>query len=158
MNVGQEELNQWRRTAGQLRVTCREVLACLHSGKIIRGREVAEQAEDQARRLALRLEKAGADRPDSPPPSLTEGVPLHLLNTPANRRLLSLLRETYEAALAVDRERYGESIGTDGCARSLKAYWRMSSKRSGGRWGWCGNEVTGKIYCGGRSSISSCLF
>ena len=119
-NISQDELNQWRRTAGQLRVTCREALACLHSGKIIHGREVIQEAEDQARRLALRLEKAGADRPDSPASSLSEGVPLHLLNTPANRRYLSLLRETYEAALAVDRERYGESIGTDGCAQVIE--------------------------------------
>ena len=120
MNINQDELNQWRRTAGQLRVTCREALASLHAGKIIYGREVVEQAEDQARRLTLQLEKAGADRPDAPPPSLAEGVPLHLLNTPANRRYLSLLRETYEAALAVDRERYGADIGTDGLAQRIE--------------------------------------
>ena len=41
-------------------------------------------------------------------PAVSE-VPLHLLDTPANRRLLEALREAHAAALEVDRERgYGE--------------------------------------------------
>ena len=120
MNIAQDELNQWRRTAGQLRVVCRTAIHDLRGGKTQHALRRVEAAEDEARRLALQLERAGADRPDAPPPSLTEGVPLHLLNTPANRRYLSLLRETYEAALAVDRERYGADIGTDGLAQRIE--------------------------------------
>ena len=120
MNINLDELNGWRRTAGLLRVTCRAALKDINAGNINHARQLVETAEDEARRLALRLEKAGADRPDAPPPAFAEGVSLHLLNTPANRRYLSLLRETYEAALAVDRERYGESIGTDGCAQVIE--------------------------------------
>ena len=120
MNVSQDELNQWRLTAGLVRVTCRGALLDLNAGNTAHARLLVEQTEDEARRLALRLEKAGADRPDAPPPAFTEGVPLHLLNTPANRRYLSLLRETYEAALVVDRERYGADIGTDGLAQRVE--------------------------------------
>lgn len=44
-------------------------------------------------------------------------VPLQLLDTPANRRLLRALEEAHEAALAVDHERgYGE----DGPAQDLE--------------------------------------
>ena len=44
-------------------------------------------------------------------------VPLNLLDTPANRRLLEALREAHEAAIAVDRER---GYGQDGPAQDLE--------------------------------------
>ena len=120
MNISQDELNQWRRTIGLLRVTSRATLLDINAGNTAHARLLVEQTEDEARRLALRLEKAGADRPDAPPPAFAEGVPLRLLNTPANRRYLDLLRETHEAALTVDRERYGADIGTDGMAQRIE--------------------------------------
>lgn len=43
-----------------------------------------------------------------------------LSDTPANRRYAQALRVAWEAGLSVDRERYGEDIGTDGCAQIIE--------------------------------------
>ena len=42
------------------------------------------------------------------------------MDTRANRRKAEKLREAWEAALEVDRERYGEKIGTDGEAQMIE--------------------------------------
>lgn len=71
-----------------------------------------------AANLETRLEQAGAVRPRALPQP--DDVPLHLLDTPANRRYRDALRVAWEAGLAVDLERYGEKIGTDGCAQVIE--------------------------------------
>lgn len=120
MNVGMEDLNLWRRFFDTLRVSCRTALRDLDAGNVQHARKLIEQTEDAGRRMGLRLERAGAERPDAPPPSFESDVQLHHLNTPANRHYLMLLRETYAAALAVDRERYGADIGSDGRAQVIE--------------------------------------
>ena len=120
MNVPQEDLNFWRRFCDTLRATCREAMQDIDAGNVQHARRLVEQTDDAGRRMALRLERAGADRPDAPPPAIDAGTPLHLLDTPANRRYADKLREAWEAGLAVDRERFGGSIGTDGCAQVIE--------------------------------------
>ncbi len=118
MNVPQDDLNLWRRFFDRLRATCREAMRDVDAGNVQRARLRLEQTEDAGRRMALRLERAGAERPEGMTPR--PDVPLHLLDTPANRRYAQKLREAWEAGLAVDRERYGEDIGTDGCAQMIE--------------------------------------
>jgi hypothetical protein len=89
-------------------------------------RNLADEANDRAQGIRRALVRAGVSVPDLPPPS---PVPLHLLSTPAGRRLLEALRAAVEAAEAVDAERgnvlpadfplqEGETRGT-GYAESL---------------------------------------
>lgn len=116
MNVPNETLDGWRALAGEVRG---QLNALKHKTRPnTPAWDTLQQADDAARRLGLSLEQGGAQRPagHAPRPS----VPLHLLDTPANRRYLSALQEAWECALAVDRERYGESIGTDGCAQVIE--------------------------------------
>ena len=85
------------------------------------GREQGERLEDVmslAAQMETRLEQVGAERPKAI--ASPSSVPLALLNTPANRRYAQALRDAWEAGLAVDRERYGENIGTDGCAQVIE--------------------------------------
>lgn len=116
MNVPNETLDRWRRMADAVRAPLnalkRQVRASTPAW------ELATQADDAARTLGLELERGGAQRP--PEHVQRPNVPLELLDTPANRRYLAALQEAWECALAVDRERYGESIGTDGCAQAVE--------------------------------------
>ncbi len=119
MNVPQEDLNLWRQFFDTLRGQCRQAMRDIDTGNIHAARRIVEQTEDAARRMALRLDKAGADAPEGTLPRTFE-TPLELLDTPANRRYAEKLREAWEAGLAVDRERYGADIGTDGCAQVIE--------------------------------------
>ena len=119
MNVPQEDLNLWRRFFDTLRGSCRQAMRDIDAGNTHAARRIVEQTEDAARRMALRLDRAGADAPAGTLPR-TEETPLHLLDTPANRRYAEKLREAWEAGLAVDRERYGADIGTDGGAQMVE--------------------------------------
>ena len=118
MNVPQKDLDLWRRFFDTLRVSMRSACSDLAAGNTNAARHTLEQTEDAARRMALRLEQAGAQRPEGhqPPPE----VPLHLLNTPANRRYVETLHAAWEAGKAVDRERFGADIGTDGPAQAVE--------------------------------------
>lgn len=115
MNVPQEDLNGWRSLAERIKQT-------VMSAQIAR-RETQAQTLQEAARLAAqletRLDRAGADRP-GPLPVPAQDVPIELLDTPANRRYADKLREAWEAGLEVDRERYGPTIGTDGCAQVIE--------------------------------------
>jgi hypothetical protein len=64
------------------------------------------------------LLQAGAVPPDQDLPVLG-AVPIDKLDTPANRRLLAKLEEAYEAARAVDEERW-PGIGSHGMAQGLE--------------------------------------
>jgi len=118
MNVPQEDLNLWRQFFDTLRTQCRQAMRAIDTGNTHSARRIVEETEDAARRMALRLDKAGADAPQGTTPR--NEVPLALLDTPANRRYAQKLREAWEAGLAVDRERYGADIGTDGCAQVIE--------------------------------------
>ena len=65
--------------------------------------------------IRARLEEAGQAIP--PMPSAGLDVPLHLLDTPTNRRYLEALTEAHRCALAVDYER---GYGDDGLAQDLE--------------------------------------
>lgn len=118
MNIEQKDLNLWR---GFMETLRRQMLAAhLHivSGSRGPARDIVLKTASAAARMGIRLEQAGAERPpDMPPAPVT---PLELLDTPANRHYLALLHAAWEAGLAVDRERYGESIGTDGEAQMVE--------------------------------------
>ena len=114
MNVPNENLDGMRALAGRLKGAVGQALRQ-------RGRaqaEALETAAGLAAQMETRLEQAGAQRPAALP--TPQAVPLELLDTAANRRYARALREPWEAGLAVDRERYGEKIGTDGCAQVIE--------------------------------------
>lgn len=115
MIVDQDTLNGWRALAERIKQT-------VMSAQIAR-RETQTQTLQEAARLAAQLEtrlgQAGADRPGLLPVPAHD-VPLELMNTPANRRYAQKLRDAWEAGLEVDRERYGPTIGTDGCAQVIE--------------------------------------
>lgn len=114
MNVPQEKLDA-------LRALAKQAKDATYNARIAapaRRGEYLEQAGHLCAQLETRLGDAGAMPPEGSPLPLS--VPLELLSTPANRRYAEKLREAWEAGLAVDRERYGEKIGTDGCAQIIE--------------------------------------
>lgn len=127
MLIPDNDLNQWRRFVSVLYASMKQAEADLNAGRPEHARQLVTQTAAAAVRMGLKLEEAGAVKPGEDAGSLqmlAEGVPLHLLDTPANRRYAETLQDAYKAALAVDRERYGESIGTDGCAQMIEAIMR----------------------------------
>ena len=123
MNVPQEDLNLWRRFCDTLRATCRVAMQDIDAGNVQHARRMLEQTEDAGRRLALRLEKAGASGPDAPAPSLDAGTPLALLDTPANRRYAEKLQEAWEAPLAWIGNGTGKTSARTAAPRPLKWCW-----------------------------------
>ena len=114
MNVSQNELNSLRSLAARIKGAGSQAMRSV-------GREQGERLEDVmslSAQMETRLEQVGAERPGTI--AFPSSVPLALLNTPANRRYATALHDAWEAGLAVDRERYGESIGTDGCAQVIE--------------------------------------
>lgn len=114
MNIAQSELNALRTLAAKIKAAGSQAMRTT-------GLKQGERLEDVQRlaaQMETRLEQAGAERPAVVAAPMT--VPLALLDTPTNRRYLETLRACYAAALAVDRERYGEGIGTDGCAQAIE--------------------------------------
>lgn len=117
-NIPQETLSAWRRRIGEAWGTVTALRYDIAADKKQQAEDRRAQAEDALRRLALDMERAGADAPQGTVPR--NEVPLALLDTPANRRYAAKLREAWEAGMAVDRERYGADIGTDGCAQVIE--------------------------------------
>ncbi len=118
MNVPQDTLNRWRAAIDALRGTLNLLRVELNAGRRTQAQDALSEADNAARLLGLNMEDAGADLPAYREPRPT--VPLALLDTPANRHYAQKLREAWEAGLAVDRERYGADIGTDGCAQMVE--------------------------------------
>ncbi len=130
MNVPLEDLNAWARAVLTLRALANEADAALCGKDMNAARNALLEADDAARVLGLRLERAGADRP-APLPARND-TPLHLLDTPTNRVYAERLREAWEAGLAVDRERYGADIGTNGCAQMVEMLlWDVEAEING---------------------------
>ena len=114
MNVPQNELNALRTLAVKVKQAGSQAMRTVGHDQALR----LEELISLAAQLETRLTQAGAERPASVSTRFT--VPLELMDTPANRRYRGLLREAWEAGLAVDRERYGPTIGTDGCAQIIE--------------------------------------
>ena len=112
MNVPNEDLNALRSLAGRIQRTIQDAMSEARPYALL------EEASRQAAQLVTRLEAAGAERPVGVRPA--PSIPLGMLDTPANRCYARALREAWEAGLAVDRERYGPNIGTDGCAQVIE--------------------------------------
>ena len=112
--IAQNELNSLRTLAAKIKSAGSQAMRCVGHDQ---GQRL-EEVQRLAAQMETRLDQAGAERPGVL--ATVPLVPPVLLDTPANRRYRDLLRETWEAGLAVDRERYGESIGTDGCAQAVE--------------------------------------
>jgi len=119
MNIPQDTLNGWRKKAGAAWGILSALRFDIAGDKRAQAQERRAQAEEALRQLVLGMEKAGADVSEDNDTPRNE-VPLALLDTPANRHYAQKLREAWEAGLAVDRERYGADIGTDGCAQMVE--------------------------------------
>ena len=115
MNVPQTELNTLRSLSARLKQT---VSLARRATLAEERNSLLDEAGHLAANLETRLEHAGAERPSAIPQA--SSVPLNLLDTPKNRRYAQKLREAWEAGLAVDVERYGPQIGTDGCAQVIE--------------------------------------
>lgn len=115
MNVPQAELNA-------LAVLALRVKNAIWNVKIAPPAQKSALLEDAAHlaaNLQTRLDRAGADNPTGPAPTRSE-TPLALLDTPANLAYHDALRHAHACALAVDRERFGPTIGTDGPAQAVE--------------------------------------
>lgn len=119
MNVPSDQLDRWRIFAELARQTTISVRLCYARGKRDKGRDLLQNLHDQAIIAAQGMERMGAQTPVTLP--TPAAVPLEKLDTPANRRYLRLLEETYAAALDVDDERgYGrEGAGPAGGALEM---------------------------------------
>ncbi len=115
MNVPQTDLDAWRTLAARVK----QLVFSARVAAPAQRTALLDEAGTLAANLETRLDRAGALRPVGMPAPRYE-TPLHLLDTPANRRYADKLREAWEAGLEVDRERYGDSIGTDGCAQAIE--------------------------------------
>ena len=105
---------------------------CFAQAQWERGRQRLVDLEQAAAQALTSMGPAGADRPRSLP--APKGVPLELLGTENSGRYVRLIREAYEAAREVDRER---ACGEDGPAGVLRASrktpnWRLTGRRGGG--------------------------
>lgn len=76
--------------------------ALLHQGDTLQARELIDEARTLCRHMHQALADAGAPLLPATAPAQT---PLHLLSTPAARRLLSALGEAVAVAEALDAER-----------------------------------------------------
>ncbi len=114
MNVPQSELDSLRSLAAKLRSAGSQAMRSA-------GHEQGQRLEELmglAAQMETRLGQAGAQKPAQV--AARHDVPLHLLNTPANRDYTAKLRVAWEAGLVVDEERYGPKIGTDGEAQIIE--------------------------------------
>lgn len=108
MTLRQDEIDRWAQFAETVRTTTLSLAP-----------KTVEPIQSELIRLHLAaalalsgMEEAGASTPQSLPSP--ESVPLHLLDTPTNRRFALRLREAYEAAREVDQERgYGDDGPAD---------------------------------------------
>ncbi len=115
MNIPQTELDSLRTLAVKIKQAGSQAMRTVGHDQALR----LEELMSLAAQLETRLTQAGAERP-STAVSTRFTVPLELMDTRANRRKAEKLREAWEAALEVDRERYGEKIGTDGEAQMIE--------------------------------------
>jgi len=106
MEVPGSELDAWARAAARLRNGAGKMVGLLAAGDREECRQVAVDLCVAAGELLSRLERAGAEPTDDRlRDSVEKDVPLELLTSPTNRRYRDTLRQAWEAAVAVDKER-----------------------------------------------------
>jgi hypothetical protein len=115
MNIKNEALDAWAALAEQMGNLARRAQRTVEQ----ECEAALEELGSLSASLLTRLMAAGARSPHALRRPRYD-VPLVLLDTPANRRYASALRAAWEAGLAVDRERYGADIGTDGAAQIIE--------------------------------------
>lgn len=101
--VEQEALDAWARFAEAVRVGALNIRSDVACSRREKAQEALTDLHLQGAAALVSLHAAGALLPAGR--RSAEPVPLDLLDTPANRRLARALREAYEAAVEVDRER-----------------------------------------------------
>lgn len=111
--IEQRTLDTWAEFAETVRDTSVRVQVHLAKRKLHTADVELQILFHAAAAVFVSMQRAGAQTPDCLPPA---AVPLHMLDTPANRRLARALRDAYEAAVEVDRERgtYTEGEPEDG--------------------------------------------
>lgn len=112
--IAQNELNTLRTLAAKIKAAGSQAMRSVGHAQ----GERLEEVQRFAAQMETRLDRAGAERPGVL--ATVPLVPRELLDTPLNREYRDALRAAWEAGLRVDRERYGESIGTDGCAGAVE--------------------------------------
>ncbi len=116
--VTQEDLNRWRRGLAEMRGNVSRARGALSRADAAGALATLTETEDAAARLGVFMEQAGAERPPEMRPRPT--VPPEYRASEKNRAYADALRLAWDAGLAVDRERYGSDIGTDGCAQVVE--------------------------------------
>ena len=111
LNLPEPTFNGWQATVVRLRSLILSALAATRTGHGSVAERRLERAREEVARLGLMMDRSGAGRTDRP----SRGW-----DTAANRWYAAKLRDAWEAALAVDRERYGEDVGTEGPARVIE--------------------------------------
>ena len=115
MNLTYAHLDRWRTLAEHLRQTLFTARQALQTGDRARALPPVAEALEHAIRLNYALDAAGAARPMQA--STFPDIPLHLLDTPANRRYLRALQNARDAAAEVDQER--QESGVDSVAAEI---------------------------------------
>lgn len=105
MNVPQADLDAIARGLMQIHTAISHGQHEARYGRHEAAAEHIEAARIQVWQLKRAAEALGAATPAGVPTRSTEPTPLHLMDTPANRRLLAALVEAHKAALEVDEER-----------------------------------------------------
>ena len=113
--IAQNELNSLRTLAAKIK---QAGSAAMRSVGHDQGQRL-EEVQRLAAQMETRLDRAGAERPGVVAQPFA--VPSELLDTPANREYAEALRVAWKAGLKVDEERYGPTVGTDGCAAAAEA-------------------------------------
>lgn len=109
MNTTIDQLSEWAEMADNTARKIAHMEQHLSRSEFNQAARAADQARSLAVRLRCALERAGAiPPPDRPQP---ESTPLHLLCTPASRRLADALLAAAEAAQDVDAERGEDGWG-----------------------------------------------
>ncbi len=103
MYVDQNELDAWARGMEAANANVTRADAMLQRGEVDQARDYLNRVQEANWYLLQKMLRGGADRPVRLQSSAE--VPVELLDTPATRRLLALLRQAQEAGAAVDRER-----------------------------------------------------
>ncbi len=104
MEVSREELERLARFVDKARHDALEIRSLVRVGELVAAEETALALHVEGAHVKTRMrDQLGITADESParPPD----VPLEMLDSPANRRLARLLREAYEAAVEVDKER-----------------------------------------------------
>jgi hypothetical protein len=112
LTVDQESLDRAGHAADRAVRAILDLQGALMEGDALTARELVGQADEAAQSAYLLLVLLGAETQDGP---ASAPVPLHLLSTPASRRLLDALRYAVECAQSVDEERGWTLADGTGC-------------------------------------------